>query len=220
MCTKWVAWLAVGGDLRFLSHQETVRLLARAAARAHVNLKYSQGFNPKCKLSLPLPRPVGVASDCEPLLIELAEPASRDWADALAGQLPDYVRLRCVEPVATGRHLRVSAAHYEMDLSKDDCPVVRNRLEELNRADTWPVPRRVKGPRRGKDASFDVKEHIDRLELHGQVLRFALPVRNGPGGRCADVARLLGMAPPDSDAAGASEPLARIRRTAVDYRIE
>ena len=59
----------VEGTLRFLSHAETVRLLERACVRAGLRLRYSEGFNPHPKLSLPLPRPVGVESDEELLCL-------------------------------------------------------------------------------------------------------------------------------------------------------
>lgn len=55
----------IQGNLRFLSHAETVRLICRALVRADVPLRYSEGFNPRPGLSLPLPRSVGVAGDDE-----------------------------------------------------------------------------------------------------------------------------------------------------------
>lgn len=60
-----VANFTMEDDLRFLSHQETLRMLRRALIRANIDLWYSQGFNPHPKITLPLPRSVGVASKCE-----------------------------------------------------------------------------------------------------------------------------------------------------------
>jgi len=51
-----------------------MRLMARAAARASLPLKHSQGFNPRPRLALVPPRPVGVASRCELMVIQLTEP--------------------------------------------------------------------------------------------------------------------------------------------------
>lgn len=61
----------VGGNIRFLSHAETVRLFQRACLRAGIKTAYSQGFNPRPKLSLPLPRSVGVESDDELLCLRV-----------------------------------------------------------------------------------------------------------------------------------------------------
>jgi radical SAM-linked protein len=61
----------VRGNLRFLSHAEMLRLFQRACVRAGMRIQYSQGFNPRPKLSLPLPKPVGVESDDDLLCIYL-----------------------------------------------------------------------------------------------------------------------------------------------------
>jgi hypothetical protein len=71
----------IGGALRFLSHAETSRVFQRACARAGIPVKYSAGFNPHPKLSLPLPRSVGVESDDELLVVRLSdEPRDVDGA--------------------------------------------------------------------------------------------------------------------------------------------
>ena len=53
----------VKGSLRFLSHSEMLKVFQRACVRAGIKIQYSQGFNPRPKLSLPLPRSVGVETD-------------------------------------------------------------------------------------------------------------------------------------------------------------
>ncbi|MBW7991664.1 MAG: DUF2344 domain-containing protein, partial [Planctomycetes bacterium] len=50
----------IGGPLRFISHAQTLSVFQRACVRAGIEIRYSQGFNPRPRLSLPLPRPVGV----------------------------------------------------------------------------------------------------------------------------------------------------------------
>lgn len=49
--------------LRYLSHAERVTMFQRGFVRAGIEIKYSSGFNPRPKLSLPLPGCVGVESD-------------------------------------------------------------------------------------------------------------------------------------------------------------
>ena len=48
-----------------------LRVLQRACIRAGINIKYTRGFNPHPRLSLPLPKPVGVESDEEFLCIRI-----------------------------------------------------------------------------------------------------------------------------------------------------
>jgi hypothetical protein len=53
----------IRGSLRFLSHAEILRVFQRACIRAGLRVQHSQGFNPRPKLSLPLPRSVGIETD-------------------------------------------------------------------------------------------------------------------------------------------------------------
>jgi len=61
----------VRGALRFVCHAEMLKVFQRACARAGIEIQHSQGFNPHPRLSLPLPRPVGVESDDELLCVWL-----------------------------------------------------------------------------------------------------------------------------------------------------
>ncbi|MBN2448399.1 MAG: DUF2344 domain-containing protein, partial [Phycisphaerae bacterium] len=69
---------ALTGDLRFLSHHDEMRMLARAAIRARWPIAYSGGFNPIPRLSIALPRPVGLASQCQLAMIQLTHPRPAD----------------------------------------------------------------------------------------------------------------------------------------------
>ena len=51
------------GSLRFLSHAEMLKVFQRVCIRAGLRIQHSQGFNPRPKLSLPLPRTVGIETD-------------------------------------------------------------------------------------------------------------------------------------------------------------
>ena len=62
----------LSGSLRFLSHAEMLKVFQRACVRAGIKIQYSQGFNPRPKLSLPLPRSVGVETDEDLLCLRVA----------------------------------------------------------------------------------------------------------------------------------------------------
>ena len=66
----------VGGPLRFLSHAQMLMVFQRASVRAGLKLRYSKGFNPRPKMSLPLPRPVGIESDDELAILSLVASCS------------------------------------------------------------------------------------------------------------------------------------------------
>jgi radical SAM family uncharacterized protein/radical SAM-linked protein len=53
------------GRMRFLGHLDTVRALVRGLRRAGIPLVYSQGFNPRPRVSFGPALPVGIASEAE-----------------------------------------------------------------------------------------------------------------------------------------------------------
>jgi len=139
----------VGGALRFLSHAETLRLFQRACVRAGINIRYSQGFNPRPRLSLPLPRPVGVESDDELLCLRVVRDASCVMRDAktaadaakgasevqdtrntqhamldaikaqLSAQLPDGCELLSVAAAGAGTSFQPCSATYILTLHEE-----------------------------------------------------------------------------------------------------
>jgi hypothetical protein len=64
----------IRGSLRFLSHAEMLKVFQRACIRAGLQVQHSQGFNPRPKLSLPLPRSVGVETDDDLLCLGVHVP--------------------------------------------------------------------------------------------------------------------------------------------------
>lgn len=107
------------GNLRFLSHIETMSFLKRACVRAGLKMRYSGGYNPRPKLSLPLPRTVGIESEDDLLCIRVEKPEADFDAERfkakLDEQLPagcEVVSVKAVKgekcPVPTGAVYRIS----------------------------------------------------------------------------------------------------------------
>ena len=54
-----------GDGLKYISHLDLMRCWERVLCRASIPMVYSEGFNPRPRLSLAAPLAVGVTSDCE-----------------------------------------------------------------------------------------------------------------------------------------------------------
>lgn len=67
-----------GDKVKYISHLDFLRCVNRSFKRAHIPVKYSQGFNPHILLNIALPCPVGVSSECEMLDIELTRTMEPD----------------------------------------------------------------------------------------------------------------------------------------------
>lgn len=110
----------IDGSLRFLSHAQMLRLFQRACVRAGLKIQYSRGFNPRPKLSLPLPRPVGIASDDEVLYLRGSRALSKlqvsDYESKIKGdlsaQLPKECELLSVSVAEAGTSFQPCLATY------------------------------------------------------------------------------------------------------------
>ncbi len=61
------------GDARFLSHRETMRALERALRRSGVALVFTEGYNPRLRMSFSPALPLGVAAEAEYLEVSVGE---------------------------------------------------------------------------------------------------------------------------------------------------
>ena len=59
------------GNAVWISHLDLMRVFQRAFKRANLNLKHTQGFNPRPSVSIALPMSVGLESSCELLDFDL-----------------------------------------------------------------------------------------------------------------------------------------------------
>lgn len=117
--------------MRFLSHRDMMVLWELALRRAALPLRLGEGFNPRPRLSLPLPRNVGVSSESEILEFEL-----RDWVnpdtviEGLRRQVPAGIELARIEILGASERARPVAVTYEVQLSEAADNIDR-RIEEF-----------------------------------------------------------------------------------------
>ena len=215
MSQKWAIELSVQGDLRFLSHHDMMRAMERLVRRAKLPLKYSQGFNPRPALSLAMPRPVGVASRSDLLVLALEQ-------DLQAGPLLESFNRTSPSGLRATKAFRFEkagprpkSARYELPLAPERLSAVRARLDELAAQAAWPLERSTAGKdRAGRDVpstqtQIDLRQLIRDLRLEGACLRITLAPRGDVWARPAEVLALLGL--------DARVDLAQLVRAEVDY---
>jgi len=97
-----------GEEVKYISHLDITRLWQRAFHRAEIALAYSEGFNPRPRISLAAPLPVGVTSEAELMDIYCTRLVSPHWfTGAVSQQLPPDVEILQV---------------YQIDLSQPSLP--------------------------------------------------------------------------------------------------
>ncbi len=63
-------------DMKYISHLDLMRFIERIFKRAHIELKYSQGFHPRPKISFANPISLGTEAYNEPMDIEIEDELS------------------------------------------------------------------------------------------------------------------------------------------------
>jgi radical SAM-linked protein len=186
---------AVEGDVRFLSHHDGLRAVERLCARAPLPLSYTQGFNPHPKISLALPRPVGVSSRDELLVLSLDEPIEAGEILArLNRHAPRGLRFYEALPAAS-RPPRPLRATYELDVPADRRDNVARRVSELRTQDSWPVQRMTSLPHgRGfAPRNMDLRPLVEDIAFAGQKLTMVLVRRKDAWARPGEILALCGL---------------------------
>lgn len=107
-----------GGMFRYISHLDLMTLLIRLGRMAGVPFKYSEGFNPKPRISLPFPLPLGIESDYELGEVMLERPLNgEDFKRMLNERVKEGLEILEAVPnyrkrsIASGRHFHDYIVH-------------------------------------------------------------------------------------------------------------
>lgn len=197
---------AIEGDLRFISHHDTLRLFKRALARAAVDVRYSAGFNPQPKLTIVLPRPVGVVSKDELLVVGMASEVEPSGVLAgLAEQMPQGVRLHSAEALPAEARPRPCGVCYELPIESELAPRLRQRVSEFLSQDSVVIER--ESPKRKK--MVDLRTYVVDCQVEPDRLTWRQLVSQDGTARLAEVLEALGLP--------AQDHLHRLCRTQVEY---
>lgn len=179
-----------------------MRVAERSALRAQLPLQYTQGFNPHPILSLPCPRPVGIASQDELLVLTLkpeAEiPSSAALPERLNQSAPRGLAFGQAGQIDRKAPLAPLSVTYRLQADQDTLPGLAEKARRLNARDHWSVHRRkkAKGPRaRGqvKQMEVDIRPMVASLDVTDNGLTFRLVESNGRWAKCQEVLDLLGL---------------------------
>lgn len=213
--TKWGIWLKVEGDLRFLSHRQTLDVIQRGATRAGLGLRYTQGFNPHPVLSLVCPRPVGVSSDSDLLVLSLEDqansPQPAQLCEALNQQAPPGMSFYRSQQLVHKTAPQPKKITYELILAPAEVEPMKLKIEQLLAKETWPVERTAgrDRQRRRKVKTIDLKPMVTDLKIERNLLRFKGEANQSGSPRPSEILGLLGLDP--------RVDLARLTRNEIEY---
>lgn len=187
---------SIDGDLRFISHHDTLRLFRRALTRARLPVRFSQGFNPQPRIMIPLPRPVGIASDDETVVVAFDRPVDPAVAcHDLGIEMPSSISIKIARMLAPHEKLVPAEVHYRLDgtqLDSGDVPAksLPDTIQSLLDAESLPLTRT--SPKWNAPRTVDVRPFIAALSMSGRTVKFVLRITGQGSAKPAEIASLLG----------------------------
>ena len=206
---RWLFDFKLSGDLRFISHRDTMRLFQRALARTALPVRFTEGFNPHPRLTLPYPRPVGIESDAEVVVIDFEGSIDGDETRVvLNGAMPDGIELVDARRLTPRERVHPVGVRYRLDVS--DRPVLEIEAAVKSILDAGSIEIMRTNVKDGSSRSVDARIYIVDMNLAGDTVEFELRVVNGGSVKPAEIAALIGY-----DAAAVNH---RIKRMEIHWK--
>ena len=195
------AELSITGLARFLSHAELLKGLERSCIRAGIDLHYSQGFNPRPQLSVPLPKSVGLESTGDVLCLRLGqrdqELTRQAIYDRLSAELPQGVSLLSLRMTSSRCSLQPYSARWTLpfDASKQN-DTFRETVCRLLASDTIFVVR-SQPSKSQKTKRKNIRQYLSSIETTPESIQVAYRITPEGSVRLDEVLTLLGVTPTD-----------------------
>jgi radical SAM-linked protein len=183
--------------MRFTSHLDLYRAWERMLRRANLPLVFSQGFNPRPRLQLAAPLPLGMTSRCEIIdfwVTDVLEDAEAVKSDLIKSQPPgiEIQTVEFIDPNAPPLQKKAQAAEYTVDLLE---PVSNLELKITELLDSDAIIRQR------RDKTYDLRPLIKDLSLSPAsqngtpIIIMRLNAREGSTGRPEEVLLSLDIPP-------------------------
>lgn len=167
-------------EVRTISHLDLMRAFERALRRAGLPLRMSEGFNPRPRISMPMPLAVGMEGLDEVLEFELAEwlvPAEIERR--LRGQLPrglEFVSLKLARPRESAQAAEATYRVRPRATVQDDARLAAHAWVGFTAREEVPVRRF----RKGKHKTVNIRPYVISAARAGDDI--IMRVKAGPGG--------------------------------------
>lgn len=180
-----------GEPVRYLSHLDLMRMFERAIRRAHIPIAYTEGYNPRPKISYGPALATGYTSDSEFMDVHLATEETIDLIEMLSPHLPLGIELKRTEYLKKARSLGslVSRLDYFIELNGEfDAAATRSAIDQFMNSSEITVRRRKKGK---QIRTLNIRPNILQLTIHPRGLSLQSTNRNGLSVRAEEVLQHL-----------------------------
>lgn len=176
-----------GYEVRYIGHLDLMRVFERALRRTMLPLKYTEGFNPRIKLSFALPLPVSVEGEAELATLELTHFVDvRGFEDQLNSVLPTGIKVFAakIDHLKQSLNELVKSASYIVDFA--EAPDTDYLNQVLGR-DSLVYSKKSKHTTR----DIDLKPYLYACRLESDKLFFTVKAGSDINIRPDEVLRIL-----------------------------
>ena len=178
-----------------VSHLETMTLLLRALRRSRLPIVYSQGYNPKPRVSFSPACPVGIDSEAEYIDLHLQRAVEPDEvARVLRAEMPEAFPILAVEAIevrAVTLNTAIAAMEYLARFPAEAEGALADRIASFEAAETVEVLREKPGSR-APGRRVDLKSAlVDLRACGGGEVRFALRAGNEASAKPSEVLEVV-----------------------------
>jgi radical SAM-linked protein len=177
------------GDLRLIGHRDLIRAWERLFRRAGVEVRMSEGFHPKPRMSFPSALAMGVSGADEVLEVELVNEAdAAGLAATLERHAPEGLAITSAELRPPGE----PAAQARRVAFEFPVPIER-RAELAERIAGWQARGSHLIDRGEGRKPVDLADFVEQIELVDGVLRMQIRVTRQGAARPRELLELLGL---------------------------
>jgi radical SAM family uncharacterized protein/radical SAM-linked protein len=175
------------GFAKYLSHLDIMRVFGRVFRRAGIKLAYSQGYNPRPKMSFGPALPLGYTSTAEFVDVELINDLACDLKEAVNPILPHGLKIIDIKliPLSTpALTASINAAEYQIDFKRhySNLKVIKDLLKQS----TIDITRTIKGSKK----RINIRPYIESIiQKNGSLIIQTKSI----SGRTARVGEILGQ---------------------------
>jgi radical SAM-linked protein len=199
-------WLSLKKDssVKYISHLDLMQSFEYALRRSKLPIAFSEGFNPRPKMSFGNAVGVGVSSDDERLILELMEPIQPQHVlQDLNGALPPGLRIVSAGSLAEGQKSplgELNTSDYRIAISASDPTSVQNLLSEIMQSGEYYATRMKSGkPREVNFRPYVIDLAILPIEGNIITIKASFRTTNSGGGRPQDIIQIICSKMPDTD---------------------
>jgi radical SAM-linked protein len=186
----------VRGNSRYISHAETMKVFQRAFLRAGLKVVNSRGFNPHPRMSLPLPRSVGVESEGDIACVEVEDGSlaggNERLCEGLCGQLPEGFDVVSVSTAEVRKRYEPAGAAYVLSAGNEFISdELKARMKQLLDAKSIDIQRRTDA--QGRTRKINVRPFLKDIRIEGGEIIVECNITGVGSIRVEEITNLLGL---------------------------